>query len=264
MKIQEVLEWVDEVKPNAFSGKVKTAWVSALEGRIGLEVFLMAPEEVKRLRYSWPEDLDAELLVEPPYDDIYGLWLCAKIDEANGEYDRYQNAARIYNEHYGSFLRWFAQMYDPVQGYRERCRKCGENPPYYLTAYGLAVKQGYRGTLEEWLESLRGPEGPAGADSTVPGPMGPAGPQGPTGPASTVPGPAGPRGETGPQGPAGPRGPQGIQGPEGPRGISGAAVSAEGIYAFSVDENGHLILSYTGEDVPNFALDDRGHLILTI
>lgn len=36
------------------------------------------------------------------------------------------------------------------------------NPPYYLTAYGLAVKQGFKGSLDEWLISLIGPPGPAG------------------------------------------------------------------------------------------------------
>ena len=35
-----------------------------------------------------------------------------------------------------------------------------ENPPYYLTAYGLAVKHGYTGTEEEWLASLKGDPGP--------------------------------------------------------------------------------------------------------
>ena len=29
-------------------------------------------------------------------------------------------------------------------------------PPYYLTAYGLAVRQGFKGTLNEWLASLHG------------------------------------------------------------------------------------------------------------
>ncbi len=29
-------------------------------------------------------------------------------------------------------------------------------PPYYLSAYSLAVKAGFKGTLEEWLESLNG------------------------------------------------------------------------------------------------------------
>lgn len=34
-----------------------------------------------------------------------------------------------------------------------------ENPPYYLTAYGLAVKNGFRGTEQEWLVSITGPTG---------------------------------------------------------------------------------------------------------
>ena len=31
-----------------------------------------------------------------------------------------------------------------------------ENPPYYITAYGLAVKLGFKGTEEEWLAALKG------------------------------------------------------------------------------------------------------------
>lgn len=31
---------------------------------------------------------------------------------------------------------------------------CCNNPPYYISAYSLAVKQGYVGTLNEWLQSL--------------------------------------------------------------------------------------------------------------
>lgn len=104
-------------------------------------------------------------------------------------------------------------------------------PPYYLTAYGIAVKNGFKGTEEEWLESLHGatgPTGPKGADSTVEGPTGPTGatgPQGPTGAASNVPGPTGPTGATGPTGPTGadstvpgPTGPVGATGPTGPTG----------------------------------------------
>ena len=30
------------------------------------------------------------------------------------------------------------------------------NPPYYLSAYGLAVKHGFKGTEEEYLASLKG------------------------------------------------------------------------------------------------------------
>lgn len=33
------------------------------------------------------------------------------------------------------------------------------NPPYYLSAYGLAVKHGFKGTEEEYLASLKGETG---------------------------------------------------------------------------------------------------------
>ena len=32
-------------------------------------------------------------------------------------------------------------------------------PGYYFSAYGIAVKNGYKGTEKEWLESLIGPQG---------------------------------------------------------------------------------------------------------
>ncbi len=33
------------------------------------------------------------------------------------------------------------------------------NPPYFLTAYGIAVKHGYRGTEEQWLADMKYPVG---------------------------------------------------------------------------------------------------------
>lgn len=37
------------------------------------------------------------------------------------------------------------------------------NPPYYLTAYGIAVKHGFTGTEAEWLASLQGTDAYAAA-----------------------------------------------------------------------------------------------------
>lgn len=92
-----------------------------------------------------------------------------------------------------------------------------ENPPYYLSAYALAVKHGFKGTEAEWLESISGPEGK----------QGPAGEQGPEGP-------------IGPQGGIGPQGPQGDPGPQGPQGLRGEAAFAvelfEGSNGFAADE----------------------------
>ena len=37
-----------------------------------------------------------------------------------------------------------------------------DNPPYYITAYALACRKGFRGTEEEWLASLKGEPGNTG------------------------------------------------------------------------------------------------------
>lgn len=58
----------------------------------------------------------------------------------------------------------------------------GYNGTNGISAYEVAVVNGFTGTETEWLASLEGPQGPAGADSTVPGPTGPTGATGPAGP----------------------------------------------------------------------------------
>lgn len=162
MTLQEVIAMADELKPNAFSPSVKVAWINALEGRIALSVFVMSEADAAQLHYT-TEDLNETLLVKPPYDDIYELWLEAKIDYANGEYDKYQNTMAEYNAHYGEFVRWFAEKYRPAQPH---CG-CPRLPEYYISAYSLAVNAGFAGTLEEWLESLHGQDGVDGTVGTV-------------------------------------------------------------------------------------------------
>lgn len=121
MKVREVIEFVDEVKPNAFSPERKVKWLSVLEGTLAAEVFLMAPVEIRQLLPDM-SDMETELLVDPPYDDIYVLWLEAKIDAANGEYNKYQSTMQMYNARRAEFVCWFCQTWDPAQGYLKEGR----------------------------------------------------------------------------------------------------------------------------------------------
>ena len=125
-------------------------------------------------------------------------------------------------------------------------RQGGNWRGYYLTAYGIAVKHGFSGTEEQWLESLKGEQGdpvtwkgqydslealrqahPAGerGDAYLVGshlywwdPA--AGASGDWADAGSI---QGPQGEAGPTGPTGPQGPQGELGPMGPQGPLGEA-----------------------------------------
>ena len=106
-----------------------------------------------------------------------------------------------------------------------------------ITAYDFWLAAGNTGTVEDFVESMKGKVGPKGdkgekGDKGDPGPMGPAGPKGDKGD-DGIPGTPGPQGErglpgesgrdgqTGPQGPIGLTGPSGPVGERGPRGLDG-------------------------------------------
>ena len=86
------------------------------------------------------------------------------------------------------------------------------------SAYEIAVLNGFVGTETQWLLSLVGATGPAGATGAQ-GLQGPAGNDGATGQQ----GPIGLTGATGPQGIQGPAGNDGVTGPQGPIGLTGSA-----------------------------------------
>lgn len=121
--IREIIERVDENKPNAFSEKTKMAWITALDGKIAADVMLMHITEIRQLEYQYPRDMDSEPLVTYPHQDIYELWLGARIDFENGEYNKYQNTMAMYNQAWNNFTNWFVSVYDPAQGYirRDEC-----------------------------------------------------------------------------------------------------------------------------------------------
>lgn len=100
-----------------------------------------------------------------------------------------------------------------------------------LSAYEVAVANGFVGTETEWLASLVGNQGPQGIQGLqgdpgpqgLPGVQGDPGPQGDQGPQGLqgVQGLQGPKGDAGAMGPQGPKGDQGDVGPQGIQGIQG-------------------------------------------
>jgi len=118
MTVNECIQFVDAVRTNAFPIEAKLAWLSQVEGRIASEIFLMAPAELPQFQYKTIlEDGDKELLVDPPYDDIYGAYLTAKVDSKNGEFNRLSTAAQSYNRLWIEFSAYIANQYDPAAGY---------------------------------------------------------------------------------------------------------------------------------------------------
>lgn len=115
--LKSVIDYVDEIKPNAFSNEAKTKWLNECEGLVQTEVLLWASEEI--ITYQYGADKDKELLAQPPHDKIYWAYLTAMIDFANGEYNKYQNTMQMFNSFFGEFMRWFALNYRPADTHEE-------------------------------------------------------------------------------------------------------------------------------------------------
>ena len=108
MTMNEVIEYVDSVKPNAFDDDVKYKWINTLEGQISREIMDdEAPE------YDIPDDADMPLLVGHPYDDIYSLYVSAMIDFHNREYKNYNQNVLMFTERLEQYKAWYIRHNAP-------------------------------------------------------------------------------------------------------------------------------------------------------
>lgn len=140
---------------------------------------------------------------------------------------------------------------------------------YYLTAYGIAVKHGFKGTEAEWLESLKGKKGDTGGigpigpkgDKGDTGDTGPAGKDGAPGAAATVTVGTVTTGEPGTQAAVTNGGttaaavlnfviPRGAPGQDGADGEPGAAGQDGGYYQPAVDGSGNLTWTASKSGMP--------------
>lgn len=115
MTILEAINRVDTTKPNSYTQIEKVDWLSTLDGIIKKEIIDTheGGEAIVFVGYDTNTDLDTPLLVPAPYDDIYIRWLEARIDYANGEYNKYNNSATAYNTAFEAYSRYYNMYHVP-------------------------------------------------------------------------------------------------------------------------------------------------------
>lgn len=122
MTIMDALYRIDELKPNSYSQTEKIKWLSSLDGVIKSEIIdTHEGGENKVLpKGGYPEDVDlnTELLVPYPYDDIYLRWLEAQIDYTNGEYGKYNNSLVAFNDAYILYQKYYNRINMPISQQR--------------------------------------------------------------------------------------------------------------------------------------------------
>ena len=118
MKLGDAISRLDELKPNGFSRGQKIFWLSALDSTVKEEIIDRheGGENVSFVPYDENCGEDTELLIPPPYDEVYLRYMEAQIDYANGEYDRFNNSNAMYAAAYTAFSRAYNRSHMPIGG----------------------------------------------------------------------------------------------------------------------------------------------------
>ena len=138
MTPNKAIEIVDRVKPNSYSEEDKLRWINELDGMVKRLVFQWDEAYLKEIEalyksdkttekekevyadilkkakpYSYPEDMDTNLLITEPFENVYPLYLEAQIDFHNREYDHYNNSVMMFESQYTEFKKAYIREYSP-------------------------------------------------------------------------------------------------------------------------------------------------------
>jgi len=93
--LEEVIERVDRLKPNPYTGEQKTEWVNKVEGMLQTDVYDREAQYITVL--DWSKDKETLLLRPIPHSDVYDHYLFAMIDYMNGDVESYNNSMTMFN-----------------------------------------------------------------------------------------------------------------------------------------------------------------------
>ena len=118
MTLNDAISRLDELKPNSFSRGQKIYWLSALDGAVKKEIIDTheGGDGISFAPYEERAGENPELLIPPPYDEVYLGYLEAQTDYATGEYDRFNNSNAMYAAAYTAFTRAYNRSHLPKGG----------------------------------------------------------------------------------------------------------------------------------------------------
>lgn len=99
MTIVKAISLFDSQRRNDVSTELKTEWLSQLDFKI-YEELLKARYDVSFSGYTSQTATSEELLAPEAYSEIYPAYLIMKTDYMNGETERYNNSASVFNRLY--------------------------------------------------------------------------------------------------------------------------------------------------------------------
>lgn len=115
MTIIQAINRIDNLKYNTYSTAEKVAWLSTVDAMVQTQVVnANRGKKGGSVCYDPDTDLDTELLVQAPFDEMYLRWMEAQMDYANGELDKYNNAMEMFRAVFDSYSNWYTRTHMPA------------------------------------------------------------------------------------------------------------------------------------------------------
>ena len=116
MTIMEAIYRADAQKPNVYHQEEKIRWLSALDGLVKKEIIDTheGGESVAFKGYDNISDLNTELLIPAPYDEVYIHWIEMHVDYANAEFGKYNNSKAMYNTALLAYEKYYNRTHKPI------------------------------------------------------------------------------------------------------------------------------------------------------
>lgn len=121
MTVNEAIDRLDAMRPNAYTREDKLGWLSTLDGLV-FEELVCTHEREGDEAFEPYSDADGErvLLAPPPYDDMYARYMLSQIDFHNAEFERYNSTVMLFNAAYRAFADHYNRTHEPLQANRVR------------------------------------------------------------------------------------------------------------------------------------------------
>lgn len=114
MNLSGAIYTANEMRPNTLSERIKREWIEELDRLIWREVICTHEGDVGEMPTYTNADDGKELLAPDPYASLYPQYIVMKIDEAMGEYMKYNNSRAIFGEAYNNFTWWYNREHMPL------------------------------------------------------------------------------------------------------------------------------------------------------
>lgn len=115
MTLRQAIERLDARLHNTYTNAEKVSWLSAADAIVKIQVLdTHEQEEVKMFNGYDGNDLEQELIVPAPFDEMYLYWMESQIHYHNDEHDRYNTSIIQYNKFFNDFANWFTRNNMPI------------------------------------------------------------------------------------------------------------------------------------------------------